>query len=104
MSVAMIVTNWTFVPSGRFDMYTTVDATCSTSNVGSTFIEPSACAVPVGIRAVISVAALPMSICVPTYPLGVTRFGQPGSPDDLYREYEIDSDSIMAASFADLGI
>ena len=34
----------------------------------------------------------------------VTRFGQPGNPDDLYREYEIDSDSIMAASFAALGI
>ena len=44
--------------SGRFD----VDATCSTSNVGSTFIEPSAWAVPDGIRAVMSVAALPMSI------------------------------------------
>ena len=35
---------------------------------------------------------------------GVTRFGQSGNPDDLYREYEIDSDSIMAASFAALGI
>ena len=85
-------------------MYTTVDATWSTSNVGSTLTEPSACAVPVGIRAVISVAALPMPICVPTYPLGVTRFGQPGNPDDLYREYEIDSDSIVAASFAALRI
>ena len=59
----MIVTNWTFVSSGRFDMYMTVDATCATSNVDSTFIEPSACAVPDGIRAVMSVAALPMSIC-----------------------------------------
>ena len=35
--------------------------------------------------------------------LDVTRFGQSGNPDDLYREYEIDSDSIMAASFAALG-
>ena len=35
---------------------------------------------------------------------GVTRFGQSGNPDDLYREYEIDSDSIMAASFTALGI
>ena len=35
---------------------------------------------------------------------GMTRFGQSGNPDDLYREYEIDSDSIMAASFAALGI
>ena len=85
-------------------MYTTVDATCSTSNVGSTFIEPSIYAVPDGIGAVMPVAALPVSICVPTYPIGVTRFGQPGNPDDLYREYEIDSDSIMAASFAALGI
>ena len=85
-------------------MSATVDATCSTSNVDSTFIEPSACAVPDGIRAVMSVAALPMSICVPPQPLGVTRFSQSGNPDDLYREYEIDSDSIMAASFAALGI
>ena len=61
-------------------------------------------AVPTYIRDVMSVAALPMSICVPTYPIGVTRFGQSGSPDDLYREYEIDSDSIMAASVAALGI
>ena len=59
---------------------------------------------PTSIREVMSVAALPISICVPTYPLGVTRFGQSGNPDDLYREYEIDSDSIMAASFAALGI
>ena len=48
--------------SDKFDMYTTVEATCSTPNDGSTSIEPSACAVPVGIRAVISVAALTMSI------------------------------------------
>ena len=26
--------------------------------------------------------------------LAVTRFGQFGNPDDLYREYEVDSDSI----------
>ena len=42
----MIVTTWTFASSGRFDMYTTVDATCSTPNVGSTLNEPSTCAVP----------------------------------------------------------
>ena len=36
--------------------------------------------------------------------LAVTRFGQPGNPDYLHREYEIDSDSIMAACFAALGI
>ena len=104
MSVAMIVTNWTFVSSGRFAMYTTVDATCATSNVYSTFIEPSACGVPSRIRNVMSVAALAMPIWVPTQQRGVTRFGQSGNPDDLYREYEIDSASIMAASFGALGI
>ena len=62
LSVAMIVANRTFVSSGRFDMYTTVDATCSTSNVDSTLIEPSACAVPARIRDVMSVAALAMPI------------------------------------------
>ena len=51
-----------------------------------------------------SVAALPMPIWAPTHPLGVTRFSPSGNPDDLYREYEIDSDSIMATSFAALGI
>ena len=104
MSDAIIVTNCTVVSSGRFAMYTPVDATCSTSNVDSTFIEPSAWAVTTSIRAVMSVAALPMSICVPTYPLSAARFGRSGNPDDLYPEYEIDSDSIMAACFAALGI
>ena len=51
-----------------------------------------------------TLAWLGAALNVPTYPLGVTRFGQSGNPDDLYREYEIDSDSIMAASFAALGI
>ena len=59
---------------------------------------------PDGIRDVMSVAALALPIWAPTQPLGVTRFSQSGNPDDLYREYEIDSDSIMAASFAALGI
>ena len=68
------------------------------------FIEPSNCAVPSRIRDVMSVAALAMPIWVPTQLLGVTRFSQYGNPDDLYREYEIDSHSIMAASFAALGI
>ena len=62
MSVAMIVMNWTFVSNGRFDMYTTVLATCSTLNVGSTLSEPSACGAPSCIEDVMSVAALPMSI------------------------------------------
>ncbi|MBM3933385.1 MAG: pyruvate dehydrogenase [SAR202 cluster bacterium] len=39
-----------------------------------------------------------------TYPLGVTKFGQSGNPWDLYREYGIDADSIMAASFSALGM
>ncbi len=39
-----------------------------------------------------------------TFPLGVTRFGQSGNPPDLYREYEIDAESIMAACFGALGI
>ena len=39
-----------------------------------------------------------------TFPLGVTSYGQSGSPPELYREYEIDAESIMAASFAALGI
>ena len=35
-------------------------------------------------------------------PLGVTEFGQSGSPSELYREYGIDVDSIVAACFAAL--
>ena len=37
-----------------------------------------------------------------TFPLGVTRYGQSGSPDELYREYEIDVSSIMSACFGAL--
>ena len=37
-------------------------------------------------------------------PVGVTEFGQSGSRDELYREYRIDRDSIMAASYAALGM
>ena len=36
------------------------------------------------------------------FPLGVTGFGQSGSRDDLYREHEIDTGSIMAACFGAL--
>jgi pyruvate dehydrogenase E1 component len=39
-----------------------------------------------------------------TLPLGVTSFGQSGSPIDLYKEYEIDAESIMAACFGALDI
>ena len=35
-------------------------------------------------------------------PLGVSQFGQVGSRDELYREYEIDVDSIVAACFGAL--
>ena len=40
----------------------------------------------------------------PNREFGVTRFGQSGNTDDLCREYESDSDSTMAASFAALDI
>jgi len=39
-----------------------------------------------------------------TMPLGVTEFGQSGSRPELYKEYGIDGDSVMAASFAALGM
>ena len=37
-------------------------------------------------------------------PLGVTEFGQSGSRPELYEEYGIDADSVMAAAFAALGM
>jgi pyruvate dehydrogenase E1 component len=39
-----------------------------------------------------------------TFPLGVTEYGQSGSPSDLYREYGIDASSIMEACFGALGM
>ena len=39
-----------------------------------------------------------------TYPLGVVGFGQSGSQRDLYREYRMDVDSIMATCFGALGL
>ena len=36
-------------------------------------------------------------------PLGVTSFGQSGSPSDLYREYGIDADAIAGACYGALG-
>ena len=39
-----------------------------------------------------------------TLPLGVMDFGQSGSPEELYGEYEIDADSIMAACFGALNM
>ena len=37
-----------------------------------------------------------------SFPLGVSGFGQSGSRTELYREYEVDVDSIMSASFSAL--
>ena len=37
-------------------------------------------------------------------PLGVSEFGQSGNREDLYREYGIDVDSIVAACFTALEI
>jgi pyruvate dehydrogenase E1 component len=51
-----------------------------------------------------TLAWLGAALAAPTFPLGVTRYGQSGSPEDLYREYEIDATSVMAASFDALGI
>ena len=51
-----------------------------------------------------SLAWIGAAMKTPTFPLGVTKFGQSGNPPDLYREYEIDAESIMAACFGALGI
>ena len=39
-----------------------------------------------------------------TYPLGVSQFGQSGARDDLYKEYQIDVESIMMACFGALEV
>jgi pyruvate dehydrogenase complex dehydrogenase (E1) component len=39
---------------------------------------------------------------VHSLPLGVTQYGQSGTPAELYREFGIDSDAIAAACFAAL--
>jgi pyruvate dehydrogenase E1 component len=39
-----------------------------------------------------------------TFPLGVTSFGQSGTPPELYKEYGIDSETIMSACFSSLGM
>jgi pyruvate dehydrogenase E1 component len=51
-----------------------------------------------------TLAWLGAALAAPTFPLGVTRYGQSGTPEDLYREYEIDSTSVMEASFDALGM
>lgn len=49
-----------------------------------------------------SLAWIGGALGAPTYPLGVDRFGQSGSRTDLYREYQIDVEAVMAACFAAL--
>ena len=52
----------------------------------------------------LSLAWLGSALVSPTYPLGVTRYGQSGTPPELYQEYEIDASSIMSACFGALGM
>ena len=49
-----------------------------------------------------SLAWIGSALSTSTSPLGVTGFGQSGSRPDLYREYEIDAESIMSACFSAL--
>ena len=51
-----------------------------------------------------SMAWLGSALSTASLPLGVTSFGQSGSGPELYREYEIEADSIMAACFGALGL
>ncbi len=49
-----------------------------------------------------SLAWLGAALNAPSYPLGVSEYGQSGGLQDLYREYGIDTDSIMNACFCAL--
>ena len=49
-----------------------------------------------------SLAWLGAALNAPLYPLGVSGYGQSGGLQDLYREYGIDTDSIMNACFCAL--
>ena len=49
-----------------------------------------------------SLAWVGSALNTPTLPLGVTNFGQSGTPPELYQEHEIDVASIMAACFGAL--
>ena len=51
-----------------------------------------------------SLAWLGSALSAPTLPLGVSDFGQSGSRPELYKEYGIDADSIMAACFGALEV
>lgn len=70
--------NWMLASSGSSAMCRTVRATSATSMVGSGAIRPSAWRTPRPIAAVMSVAALPMSI----WPQAI-RYGRPSSESDL---------------------
>src|SRR4051812_27044321 len=77
---AAMVTNWIFASSGRFAIIRMVLPTCLTSMVGSTLISPFACLTPFAMRAVIGVAALPISI----WPETMSK-GRPSSASVLVR-------------------
>ena len=49
-----------------------------------------------------SLAWIGAALNAPSYPLGVSDYGQSGGVQDLYREYGIDTDSIMNACFCAL--
>ena len=51
-----------------------------------------------------SLAWLGAAIDTRSFPLGVSGFGQSGSRAELYKEYEIDVDSIMSAAYTCLGV
>ena len=51
-----------------------------------------------------SLAWIGGALSTTTIPLGVTEFGQSGSRPELYKEYGIDADSVIAAAFAALGM
>ena len=51
-----------------------------------------------------SLAWLGGALCSPTFPLGVTEYGQSGNPPELYEEYGIDVQNIMATVFSSLGM
>ena len=51
-----------------------------------------------------SLAWLGGALGTSVFPLGVSGFGQSGSPSELYGEYEIDASSVVAACFGALGL
>ena len=51
-----------------------------------------------------SLAWLGSALSTRVLPLGVTEFGQSGTSEELYKEYLIDSESIMAACFGALDL